>query len=132
MFNKFSVTLAMLLALCALSSSREVNMRLCSDMLNQALSKMCEKTGFNDMVSKRSSYAALGFDPIDPIQFIEAKESADVLPYPLSNGRMSDFYDNNVISSLTATRRLTRNGIIEHCCMRACSKYELSGYCRAP
>ncbi|ALC44231.1 Ilp2, partial [Drosophila busckii] len=65
------------------------------------------------------------FDPIDPIQYIEAKEATNLLPYPLSNGR-------NVINSLTATRRLTRNGIIEECCMKSCTYNEMRAYCSTP
>ncbi|XP_017842094.1 probable insulin-like peptide 2 [Drosophila busckii] len=129
MFSKVTVTLIVLLALFALSSSKENKIRMCSDMLNNVLSQMCEETGFNG-VMKRGAFSS--YDLIDPIQYIEAKETADVLPYPLANGRMRNVYRNNVINSLTATRRHSREGIIEECCMRSCTMGELSTYCNAP
>ncbi|XP_017842096.1 probable insulin-like peptide 2 [Drosophila busckii] len=127
MLNKVTVTLAVLLALSGLSSSKS-----CSEELNQVLADICKETGFNGFMSKRDSYAALGFNPIDPVQYTEAKETADLLPYPLSNGRMRNIYDNNMVNSLTNVRRLTRSGIVERCCIRSCSVSDLIDYCSAP
>lgn len=80
--------------------------------------------------------ALLDLDPLDPIQYIEQKESspnsAELLSYPYNNARLRNlFRQENALSSLTATRRRTRGQIVDECCARPCQMDELMGYCAA-
>lgn len=80
--------------------------------------------------------AHLSLDSLDPIQYIEEKESlpvnsAELLTYPRQGGRMRNIFEENVLNSLTATRRRTRQGIVDECCARSCSIPELMNYCAA-
>lgn len=79
----------------------------------------------------------MSLDPLDPMQYIEEKESsplnsAELLAYPRQEqGRMRHIFEENALSSLTATRRRTRQGIVEECCARPCAKSEMMYYCAA-
>ncbi|XP_017956336.1 probable insulin-like peptide 2 [Drosophila navojoa] len=127
-----SLSLALLCVLCTLAVvSCDHEMRLCSVRLNDMLSRMCTR-GFNRIIQKRSM-PFMDLDPLDPIQFTEEKElpsnSAELLPYPMTNGRLRNIYQDNVLNSLTSTRRRTREGIVDECCRRSCKLSELNAYC---
>ncbi|XP_034106181.1 probable insulin-like peptide 3 [Drosophila albomicans] len=133
-------SLAFLLALCALATVESIDIRMCSTQLSDMLARLCEgtgKKGYNRMIErKRSGNPLVDFDPLDPIQYIEQKESpnsAELLTYPMiNNGRLHNiFRPENALSSLTATRRRTRGDIVDECCARACRTSELLAYCAA-
>ncbi|KAM8709634.1 hypothetical protein ACLKA7_016446 [Drosophila subpalustris] len=136
MFKTISYSLAFLLALCVLATVESSDPRFCSTRLNDMLSRLCTN-GFNGMITKRSSSPLMDMDPLDPIQYIEQKESpvnADLsdLTYPLGNARFRNiFQQENALSSLTATRRRTRGQIVDECCARSCRISELMAYCAA-
>ncbi|KAH8371212.1 hypothetical protein KR093_006639 [Drosophila rubida] len=129
-------SLAFLLALCVLATVESVDMRLCSSQLSDMLSRLCATSGYNQLINRKRS-GNPDFDPLDPIQYIEQKESspnsAELLAsYPMGNGRLRNiFQPENALSSLTATRRRTRGDIVDECCARPCRISELQAYCAA-
>ncbi|KAH8415698.1 hypothetical protein KR222_009928 [Zaprionus bogoriensis] len=139
MCKSVSVSLAILLALCVLATAsmsmeKKRSQHYCSTSLNEILSQLCGDKGFNRMIQKRGS-SLMDLDPLDPIQYIEEKESpvnsAELLSYPMQGGRLRNLFQENAMSSLTATRRRTRQGIVDECCSRRCTFNELFNYCAA-
>ncbi|XP_064540093.1 probable insulin-like peptide 2 [Drosophila montana] len=135
MCKSISVSLAFLFAICVLAAaSSHGEMRLCSVRLNDMLSTLCDK-GFNRLIPQKRNSRLMDLDPLDPIQYIEEKEmpssSAELLTYPMANSRLRNIYQENVLNSLTATRRRTREGIVDECCRRSCKLNELMAYCAA-
>ncbi|XP_022213778.2 probable insulin-like peptide 2 [Drosophila obscura] len=105
---------------------------LCSYKLNEMLSMVCKE--FNSVLPhKRGMPAATELDPLDPIQYVEEKEGtpSDLsMLYPLFGGR---FYGGeDALSSLTAVRRRTRQGIADRCCRKPCDIAVLKEYCSIP
>ncbi|KAH8302458.1 hypothetical protein KR044_006903 [Drosophila immigrans] len=138
MCKSIYVSLALLLALCVLATVESRDTRFCSSQLSDMLSRLCANTGYNRLINrKRSGNPLADFDPLDPIQYIEQKESAPnsaelLATYPNLNGRLRNiFQPENALSSLTTTRRRTRGDIVDECCARPCNIDELRAYCAA-
>ncbi|XP_034482228.1 probable insulin-like peptide 2 [Drosophila innubila] len=136
MFKTISFSLAFLVVLCVLAtigSANESRQRLCSARLNDMLARLCTN-GYNGKMDKKRSNTLMDLDPLDPIQYIEQKESEDSsdLDLPLTNARFRNmFQQERALSSLTATRRRTRERIVDECCNRSCRISELQAYCAA-
>ncbi|KAH8379451.1 hypothetical protein KR009_005078 [Drosophila setifemur] len=103
---------------------------LCSFRLADALSLICKE--FNSVIPHKRGMPATELDPLDPIQFVEEKETdSNALDFStalqsLFSGR---FNGDGPMSSLAGVRRRTRQGIADRCCKSRCSYEVLSEYC---
>ncbi|XP_068149644.1 probable insulin-like peptide 2 [Drosophila tropicalis] len=109
------------------------NVVLCSARLNEMMSMVCRE--FNSIIPGKRSSSNIDIDPLDPLQFIEEKESAgsslsasssEFLPYPLNTGR---YYQEGFNSLAALRRRQRREGIVDRCCKQSCPVSYLNEYC---
>ncbi|KAH8286383.1 hypothetical protein KR054_008197 [Drosophila jambulina] len=122
-----SVLLVLLLACnSSLAQTPYSDFRLCSEKLNDMMMMVCHE--FNSIMPQKRGMIASELDPLDPIQYVEAKEEAEQLTSPLLRGR---FYGGEVpaLNSLASIRRRTREGIVDRCCKHTCPYAVLMEYC---
>ncbi|KAH8375574.1 hypothetical protein KR200_006754 [Drosophila serrata] len=122
-----SVLLVLLLACnSSLAQLPYSDYRLCSEKLNDMMMMVCQE--FNSIMPQKRGMIASELDPLDPIQYVEAKEEVEQLTSPLLRGR---FYGGEVpvLNSLASIRRRTREGIVDRCCKHTCPYPVLMEYC---
>ncbi|KAH8259739.1 hypothetical protein KR026_009641 [Drosophila bipectinata] len=154
------LSLAVLLILAFVASvhswSPTDNVMRCSFQLSEALSLICKE--FNPIIprgQKRGmrkfffdcppvrmhSYnptpsAITEMDPLDPIQYVEEKESdssaLDVPQYSFASLYSGRFNGDGPVNSLSALHRRTRQGIVDRCCRTKCPYSTLLEYCSVP
>ncbi|XP_017091047.1 probable insulin-like peptide 2 [Drosophila bipectinata] len=134
------LSLAVLLILAFVASvhswSPTDNVMRCSFQLSEALSLICKE--FNPIIPRgqKRGMPITEMDPLDPIQYVEEKESdssaLDVPQYSFASLYSGRFNGDGPVNSLSALHRRTRQGIVDRCCRTKCSYSTLLEYCSVP
>ncbi|EDV39080.1 uncharacterized protein Dana_GF24678 [Drosophila ananassae] len=110
------------------------NVMRCSFQLSEALSLICKE--FNPIIPRKRNMPISEMDPLDPIQYVEEKESdssaLDLPQYSFASLYSGRFNGDGPINSLSALHRRTRQGIVDRCCRTKCPYSVLSEYCSVP